>query len=206
MRDHPRLARQTTVEACEQLLDIGPLLVPKTADLRDVVRLAARQSQTRLIGVVDEPGRIVGVIPVTQVAESIVARVVPEALLVDVEDAATATRFSHSMEDRTAADIMQPPAIVNRSDTIGDAFRLMHRRRLGGVYIVDNDGWPTGYLDLLELALVYVRALDDAPMTTNLAAVDLAAADLAVAGGPPGSGSPTAPDATTDGSSTRRNA
>lgn len=162
MTDQPRLAQQTTVEACEALLEIGPLIVAETTDLRDVVRAAARQSGTRLIGVVDGSDRLVGVIPVTRVAESIVARVVPEALLIDVEDAATATEFSHSMEDRVAADIMLPPVVVSRSDTIGHAFRLMHERRLGGVYVVDDDGRPTGYLDLLELALVYVRALDDA--------------------------------------------
>lgn len=165
MADPPRLARHTTVEACEALLEIGPLLVAETTDLRDVVRAAAHQSATRLIGVVDESGRVVGVIPVTRAAESIVARVVPEALLIDVEDAATATEFSHSVEDRTAADIMLPPAVVSRSDTIGQAFRLMHQHRLGGVYVVDDDGRPTGYLDLLELALVYVRALEDGPAT-----------------------------------------
>lgn len=163
MTGRQRLARDTTVAACEALLDIGPLLVPLDADLRDVVRKAAQQSATRLIGVVDESGRLVGVIPVTRVAESIVARVVPESMFVDVEDAETASEFSHSMEDRVAADIMLPPASAVAFDTIGEAFRLMHRRRLGGVYIVDADGRPTGYLDLLELAVVYVRALDDIP-------------------------------------------
>lgn len=167
MADRPLLARQTSVEACAALLEIGPLLVDASADLRDVVRDAARQSSTRLIGVVDTAGRIVGVIPVTRVAESIVARVVPEALLMDVADAATATEFSHSMEDRVAADIMLPPAVVVRSDTLGDAFRLMHVRRLGGVYIVDPDGHPTGYLDLLELALIYVRDLGNVPATED---------------------------------------
>ncbi|MEO8468766.1 MAG: hypothetical protein ABI573_03760 [Chloroflexota bacterium] len=63
MTDRPRLARYTTVEACEALLDIGPLLVSETADLRDVVRDAARQAATRLIGVIDGSGRLVGVTP-----------------------------------------------------------------------------------------------------------------------------------------------
>ncbi|MEO8463690.1 MAG: CBS domain-containing protein [Chloroflexota bacterium] len=160
MADRPRLARETTVQECQALLEIPPLLVAPSADLRHVVREAARQSATRLIGVVDDAGRLIGVTTVTRVAESIVARVVPEALLVDVADAATATEFSQSMGVRFAKDIMLPPATVVLSDTIGDAFRVMHRRKLGGVYIVDADGRPTGYLDLLELALVYVRALE----------------------------------------------
>lgn len=163
MVDRPRLARETTVAACEALLDIGPLLVALDADLREVVRRSARQSATRLIGVVDENGRLAGVTPVTRVAESIVAKAVPEALLIDVADAATATEFSQSMEVRVASDIMLPPATVVMADTIGDAFRLMHRRKLGGVYIVDEDGRPIGYLDLLELALVYVRASEQEP-------------------------------------------
>jgi len=157
-----RLARLTTVEACQALLAIEPLLVPQDADLLEVVRRAARQPATRLIGVVDGAGRLVGVIPVTRVAESIVARVVPESLLVDVADMESAAHFSHSMEDRVAADIMIAPASTVPSQTIAAAFRAMHQRHLGGLYIVDEDGRPTGYLDLLELAIVYVQALADA--------------------------------------------
>lgn len=85
----------------------------------------------------------------------------------DVADAETATQFSHSMEDRVAADIMLAPATTLLSDTIGDAFRVMHHRRLAGLYIVDADGRPTGYLDLLELALVYVQALGDRASTAG---------------------------------------
>lgn len=166
-----RLARLTTVEVCQALLAIEPLLVPSDADLLEVVRSAAKQPSTRLIGVVDSKGRLVGVIPVTRVAESIVARVVPESLLIDVADSESAAHFSHSMEDRVAADIMLPPATTMPSATIGAAFRVMHQRRLGGLYVVDPNGRPTGYLDLLELAIVYVRAMADA------AAIDARDAD-----------------------------
>jgi CBS domain len=163
MTRSPRLARNSTVGACQAVLAIEPLLVPLDADLPRIVLRAARQPATRLIGVVDPDGRLVGVIPVTRVAESIVARVAPEALLVDVADDETAVHFSHSLSDRTAADVMLEPAVTSDATTIGDAFRAMHRRRLGGLYIVDAAGRPTGYLDLLELALVYVRALGDDP-------------------------------------------
>ncbi len=165
MNDRHRVARDTTVETCQALLGIEPLLVPLDADLREVVRLAARQSATRLIGVVSPDGRLQGVIPLIRVAESIIARVEPETLMLDVEDAASATEFGHRMDDRVASDIMLPPAAVVGSDTVGDAFRVIHRRRIAGVYIVDDDQRPTGYLDLLELALVYVEALGDASMT-----------------------------------------
>lgn len=160
MKGGLRLARQTTVEACQALLAIEPLLVGRDAELLDVVKRAALQPATRLIGVVDDARVLVGVIPVTKVAESIVARVVPESLLVDIADIDSAARFSHSIEDRTAADIMLEPATTRPEATIGSAFRLMHHRGLGGLYIVDDGGRPVGYLDLLELAIVYVRALE----------------------------------------------
>jgi len=153
-----RLARDTTVEDCQALLGIEPLLVDVDAPLLDVVRSAARQPATRLIGVVDH-GRIVGVVPVTRVAESVVARVAPEALLIDVADNESAVSFSRSFEDRTAGEIMLPPAVATPRETLGQAFRVMHERRLGGLYVVDDEGRPIGYLDLLELAVVYATAL-----------------------------------------------
>jgi CBS domain-containing protein len=158
LTDRIRLARDTTVEDCQALLGIEPLLVDVDAPLLDVVRSAARQPATRLIGVVDG-GRIVGVVPVTRVAESVVARVAPEALLIDVEDDDSAVSFSRSFEDRTAREIMLPPAVATPRETLGQAFRVMHERRLGGLYVVDEAGRPTGYLDLLELAVVYADAL-----------------------------------------------
>src|SRR3990172_13138332 len=100
MTSRPRFARQTSVAECQTLLEIGPLLVPLGADLRDVVRLVARQSATRVIGVVDEAGRLAGGVPGTRGADSIIARVVPEALLVDVADAGAATPLNHSQGDR----------------------------------------------------------------------------------------------------------
>jgi hypothetical protein len=39
----------------------------------------------------------------------------------------------------------------------------MHQRHLSGLYVVDPDGRPTGYLDLLELVLLYVDALEAPP-------------------------------------------
>jgi len=160
LSEQGRLARQTTVEACQASLRIEPLIVDASADAVEIMRLAARQPETRLIGVVDGDGRIVGVIPILRLAESVIARVAPEALLADAADVASVARFTHSIEDRTASDIMLEPAVIAPDRTISEAFRLMHHRRISGLYVVDADGRPTGYLDLLELAIRYADALD----------------------------------------------
>jgi hypothetical protein len=36
----------------------------------------------------------------------------------------------------------------------------MHERDLSGIYVVDDDGRPVGYLDLLELAVFYADVLE----------------------------------------------
>jgi CBS domain-containing protein len=160
LTERTRIARQTTVEACQALLAIEPLVVPETADAIDVIRRAAAQPETRLIGVVDADGRIVGVLPILRLAESLIARVAPEALLADAADIASVARFTHSVEDRTAGQIMLEPAVIAPEATASEAFRVMHQRRLSGLYVVDPDGRPIGYLDLLELAIRYADALD----------------------------------------------
>jgi CBS domain-containing protein len=162
-----RLARHTTVAACQALLAIEPLVVNLADDLLVVMRRAAAQPSTRLVGVVDDAGRLVGVFPILRLAESVVARVVPEALLADIADVADVARFGHAVEARMAADVMLEPASINPAATLGEAFRLMHQRRLSGLYVVDDEGRPTGYLDLLELAVAYVDALEGRLPQTN---------------------------------------
>ena len=55
---------------------------------------------------------------------------------------------------------LEPPRAITGDRTLSDAFRQMHQRKLSGLYVVDGDGRPTGYLDLQELAMRYVEALE----------------------------------------------
>ncbi len=155
-----RLARQTPVAVCQALLAIEPLIAQPADDLLVVMRRSAAQPETRLIGVVGGDGRLIGVLPILRLAESVVARVAPESLLTDITDIADVARFGHAVEARTVRDAMLPPATISGEATLGEAFRVMHQRRLSGLYVVDPDGRPTGYLDLLELALKYLEALE----------------------------------------------
>ena len=160
MSGQVRLARHTPVSVCQSLLEIEPLIVHRDDDLLVVMRRAAAQPETRLIGIVDEADVLIGVLPIVRIAESVIGRVVPEALMFDIEDADDVARFGHAIEARTAGDAMIPPAAIGPEATIDEAFRLMHARHLSGLYVVDPSGRPTGYLDLLELAIRYVEAIE----------------------------------------------
>ena len=58
---------------------------------------------------------------------------------------------------------MRPPATVSPTATLADAFRLMHAPGLSGLYVVDEAGRPTGYVDGLELAAAVEAASPDGP-------------------------------------------
>jgi CBS domain-containing protein len=154
------LTRHTPVSACQQRLAIEMLLVKADDDLLPVMRLSAARPETRVIGVVDDAGKLIGVLPILRLAEAVVSRVAPEALMTDITDIGDVASFSHALESRVVRDAMVESAAVRPDATLDDAFRQMHKRHLSGLYVVDEDGHPTGYLDLLELVLLYVDALE----------------------------------------------
>jgi CBS domain-containing protein len=162
VRGRIQLARQTPVDVCQALLAIEPFLAGRNDDLLATMRRAAAQPATRLIGVLGDDGRVVGVLPILRLAEAVVARVVPESLLADISDIADVADFGQTVEARTVGDAMLPPATIRGDATVAQAFHVMHQRHLSGLYVVDVDGRPTGYLDLLELAVNYVDALEAA--------------------------------------------
>ena len=104
-------------------------------------------------------GVLIGVLSILRLAEAVIIRVSPETILADA-DLGHAAEFGHAASARSVADVMLPPAVVRAEDTLDTAFRRMHARHLSGLYVVDDDGRPTGYLDILELTMRYVAALE----------------------------------------------
>lgn len=167
MSERTRLARDTSVSVCQGLLAIEPLLVQVDDDVLTAMRRSAGQPETRLIGVVDADGVLAGVLPVLRLAEAVIARVAPESLLTEIADLADVERFKRAVEAHVVSDLMVEPATVRGDATVDAAFRQMHLRHLSALYVIDRAGRPTGYLDLLELAVNYVDALEGEPPATT---------------------------------------
>jgi CBS domain-containing protein len=161
LSDRTRLARDSPVDRVQHQLAIEPLLAGIDDDILAVMRRAAAQPETRLIGVVDGSGALVGVLPILRLAEAVVARVAPESLLTDIADIGDVKRFEAAVEARVVGDVMLPPAAIAGTATVDAAFHMMRTRHLSALYVVDAAARPTGYLDLLELAVSYVDALED---------------------------------------------
>jgi CBS-domain-containing membrane protein len=152
-----RLAKRTPVRDIDHRLDIEPNIVRVDDDLISVARDAIAQPRTRLLSVVDDDDRLVGVLPVLRVVEEIVSRASPEALMAQVDDLESAGRFGREVGARICRDLMSPPVALRPDSTVGDAFRAMHDHHYSGLPVVDDDRRVIGYVDLLELALRYLE-------------------------------------------------
>lgn len=153
---HPRpgspLGARTPITTAEGLLAIMPVLVMADDHLDAVIRRAGASPSTRVLGVVDSSGVLIGIVTSHDLVAAVVGRLAPGALLTEIRDVDGVDAYARSVEATVAGDLMQPPAALPESATMAEAFHLMHQRHVSGVYVVDSAGRPTGYLDGLELA------------------------------------------------------
>jgi len=148
----------TTITAAEGLLAIEPVLVAADDRLDAVIRRAGASPSTRVLGVVDAAGVLVGVVTSHDLVAAVVGRLAPAALLTRIHDADGVGEYARYVEATVARDLMRPQAALSQTATMAEAFHLMYLRHVSGVYVVDAAGRPTGYLDGLELAAAVVAA------------------------------------------------
>jgi CBS domain-containing protein len=163
-----------TPEAITQATSIGevdrllrgtePIKVSPSDSLHRLAQMAVEQPGCRVLSVLDEAGKLVGVVPVRLLVNDIFLKIVPEEFLGVIGDIDDALEYARHLRARTASDIMLPPVSVRRDATVRDAFEAMHHARLNGLPIVDEDGQVVSYLDQLELLLVWVRASGSEPL------------------------------------------
>ncbi len=164
-RDTPESVTQhTAISEADRLLSIEPIVVRPDDNLQELAETAARQPGARVIAVADEDRRLLGVIPVRTLVNEIFMKIVPEEFLGEITDMDQVLRYAKHMGARTARDIMLPPVSVRVGESVRDAFERMHRSKLNGLPITDDAGRVVGYVDQLELLLVWVRASGLAPM------------------------------------------
>lgn len=152
------ITQHTTIREADSLLAIRPVVVRPEDDLRHVAEAAASNPGARVIAVADDAGLLVGIIPVQRLVDNIYLKVLPEQFLGEITDIGRTLSYAENMGARTAADLMLEPVSVRMDDTVRDAFGSLHRPDLAGLPITDPEGRVVGYIDQLELLLVWVRA------------------------------------------------
>jgi CBS domain-containing protein len=152
------ITQSTTIDVADRMLSIGPTIVRSGDSLRLLAERAAENPGCRVMAVVDDGDRLTGIIPVRVLVNDIFLKIVPEEFLAEIADIEGALKYAAHIGARSASDIQLEPVSVAPTDTIRDAFRRMHEARLNGLPIVDAERRVIGYVDQLEMLLVWVRS------------------------------------------------
>jgi CBS domain-containing protein len=155
---------QTSIAETDRILRMEPVIVRTGGSLRETAEVAVENTGCRVLAVVDHEDRLVGVLPVRTLVNDVFLKLVPEEFLGEITDLEAAHKYAEHVGARTAGDIMLEPVWVTRSDSVRTAFRRMHEAKLNGLPIIDDDRRVVGYLDQLELLLVWVRATGSASL------------------------------------------
>ncbi len=158
MQTPESITQATPVSQADRLLSIEGVVVHASDSLQTVAEEAIRNPACRLIAVVDGDDRLVGLLPVRNLIDDIFVKIVPEHFLSEIEDYEGVMTYAERLAARTAADVMLDPVSIHRDQTVRQAFELLHAHELAGIPIVDEEERVVGYIDQLELLLVWVRA------------------------------------------------
>jgi CBS-domain-containing membrane protein len=126
--------------------------------LQRLAEMVVERPQCRVVSVVDDRERLIGLVPIRTLVNDIFLKIVPEEFLGEITDLDAVMRYAGHLQARTAADIMVEPTSVEPQETLRDAFERMHHADLNGLPVVDTDHRVLGYLDQLELLLAWVQA------------------------------------------------
>jgi CBS domain-containing protein len=152
------ITQATPIAEADTVLRMEPVIVRAGASLHEVAEAAVGNTGCRVIAVVDDEERLIGLIPIRVLVNDIFLKIVPEEFLGEILDYEGALKYAEHLGARTAGDILQPPKSVRRDETVRDAFERMHAAKLNGLPITDESNRVVGYVDQLELLLVWVHA------------------------------------------------
>jgi CBS domain-containing protein len=159
------ITQATPIREVDQLLrETDPILVAPADSLHRMAELAVERPICRVLSVVDGDGRLIGLVPVRLLVNDIFLKIVPEEFLGIITDVDDVMEYARHLQARTAGDIMLSPVSIHREQTVRDAFEVMHKAKLNGLPVVDEDGKVVGYVDQLELLLVWVHATGREPL------------------------------------------
>ena len=153
------VTQSTPIRDVETLLSgTDPIVVAPGDSLHRLAEIAVERPICRVLSVVDDDQQLIGLVPVRLLVNDIFLKIVPEEFLGIITDVDDVMEYAQHLRARTARDIMLPPVSIHREQTVRDAFEVMHKARLNGLPVLDASGAVVGYVDQLELLLVWVQA------------------------------------------------
>ncbi len=159
--------RDTPVEIVVETLNVETTIVRLDTPFDEIVQAMLAHPRVHTVCVVNDDGRLVGVLDLRTLADHLFFHIIPDEFLSEVTDLEHAMQYAEMSGMRTAADAMHEPLWVKRGETVQDAFKRMHEHHLSGLPVVDDRYHVVGYVNLLELMAVCLEpAADNAEVTT----------------------------------------
>jgi CBS-domain-containing membrane protein len=151
------ITRGTSVGEASQLVGVSACIVKEEDDLLQVTEAISANLGTHTAAVVDEEGRLVGIIPMHLLLAELYLHVAPEEFLVSMRAFENIEEFGRISRAQKAKELMQPPVYVTMADSARDAFIRMHENRLDSLPVVDKEMRIVACLSRLQLLRLWLQ-------------------------------------------------
>ncbi|MFQ5798199.1 MAG: CBS domain-containing protein [Bacteroidota bacterium] len=145
------------VKEADEILNLGPTIVCENDLLKEIVAKVMKNPVADVISVIRADEVLVGVIPLTKIERDVFRELIPEDFLSEGMVLGKVLRFFKE-SPVTARDLMDRVACVRLDETVSDAFIKMHHNDLGGIPIVSEKNTVVGYLSMIELLALWLKA------------------------------------------------
>ena len=149
--------RNTPIEKLNEMMSLEPTIVKTDTPLEEVAGAMMAHQRVHVASVVAEDGRLVGVLSLRTLANSLFFHIVPEEFISEITDINKMMDFAGRSRCQTAEDAMKPPVWVKRGETAKDAFIRMHDNDLPGLPLVDERYHVIGYINMLEMLSIFIE-------------------------------------------------
>lgn len=136
---------------------LDPAIVKRNDSLTDVAAAMLAHPTAHVACVVNDEGRLSGLVRLESVVNDLFVRLMPEEFLHDLSHLDEALNYAAALKHRTAADCMADPVSVHPDDTVRTAFERMHDHNLPGIPVIDETHHIVGYVNLLEMLALVAR-------------------------------------------------
>ena len=149
--------RDMPVSQVADFIKSDVVTIPANAGMSEVVMAMRKNPSTQVAVVVSREDHLLGLVTLRSLADHVFFDIMPELFFSEVFDQAQAEEFGKMSKVRSVSDCMIPPIAVHASNSVREAFRLMHKNKLSGLPIIDDDNHVVGFLGLLELLTLVIN-------------------------------------------------
>jgi CBS-domain-containing membrane protein len=154
--DRSRITKATLIRQVRDILSSDLVLVSPDDDLHQLANKVVAAGQNHTLCVVDAERKLLGLIPLESLLNSVFYHIVPEELLGEMSDYEEAVAVAKLSSTKTAKDLMIAPVSLRDDDRVRDAFVRMHASHcLEGLPVVDEANRVVAFVSMLELLSVW---------------------------------------------------